>query len=79
MVIFSIKLNEFCFKVSTNAAKNTFQIIQNFFGENATAILGDEDQVNMKVKNTVPAVSDIVVFAHRPKYNSFHENPQTAY
>jgi len=66
MVIFTIELHQLGLKIGAYGCKNTAQVIDHFFGEYATSIFCHKDQMNMYVKNTVPAVSNIVVFLHGP-------------
>lgn len=68
MVILAVELHQFCLKVSTDAGEDHAQVIENFFGEDAAAVFGHKDQMNVHSEYTVPAVANIVVAAHRPNY-----------
>lgn len=47
MVIFAVKLHLLSFKISAYPSKNWAQIVEYFFGEYVTPILGYKDQVYM--------------------------------
>lgn len=66
MVVFSVELHQLSLEVSTYARKDAAQVIDHFFSEYATSIFCHKDQVNVHFKNTVSAMSNIVVFLHRP-------------
>jgi putative transposase len=66
MVILSVELNQFGLEVGAYGGKDAAQVVDHFFGEYTTSIFSHKDQVNVHVKNTVPTVSNIVVFLHRP-------------
>ena len=67
MVVFTIKLHQLRFKVCTDAGKYRTQVVKNLFCEDAMAIFGYEDQVDMKQRNAVSPMANIIVIStHRP-------------
>lgn len=69
MVIFTIKLHQFRFKVCADAGKYWAQVVKNLFGEDFTAVYCYEDQMYMYQETAVSSMANIIVTAHRPKYN----------
>ena len=66
MVMLTIEFHQFRFKVGANTSEDTSQVVNHFFGEHATAVFCHKDQVDMHLENAMPAVSNFVVFLHRP-------------
>lgn len=66
MIIFTIELHQLRLEVSAYTRKDAAQVIDHFFGEYTTSIFSHKDQMNVHVKNTVSATSNIVTFLHRP-------------
>ena len=62
MVFLSIEFHKLCLKIATNTGKNFLQVVKDFPCKDSVAIFRDKDQMNMEMKDTVPAVSDIVDF-----------------
>lgn len=70
VVILAIELHQFRFKVSADAGEHRAQIVENLFGEDVAPVFGHKDQMNVHHEYAVTSVSNIVVFSHRPNYNS---------
>ena len=66
MVVLAVELHQFRLEVGAYGSKDAAQVVDHFFGEYATSIFSHKDQMYVHVKNTVPTVSNIVVFLHRP-------------
>ncbi len=66
MVILPVELHQFRAEVLADGGEDASQIGQHLASEYATAVSGHKDQVNMQVKNTMPAMSYIGFFCHRP-------------
>lgn len=59
VVVLSVKLDKFSFKLLANIREDAAHILKNGFSEHMAAVFGHKDQVNMKVENTVPPVANI--------------------
>src|SRR5665647_2083518 len=76
VIIFTIKLDKFRFKVNTHVSKYDAEIINHFFCEHVAAVFCYKDQMNMHFKNAMSSVPNIIVLFHRPEYNSVMERLQ---
>lgn len=65
MVVFSVKLHKLRFKIMTDTGKYFLKIVKDGLCKDATAILCDKDQMDMKKKNTVSSSTYTVDFFHR--------------
>jgi putative transposase len=68
MVILTVELHQFRPKICADASKYRTQVAQNRFGEHTSPVFRNKDQVNMHHKDAMPAMTNIVVSAHRPNY-----------
>ena len=66
MVIFTIHLNKRCLEVRTDSPERAAQPFNRIAIEYLASIFRHKDQVDMQLKNTVSAVSNVVVIFHRP-------------
>jgi hypothetical protein len=66
MILFAIELYQLRFKVVTDPGKDAAQIVKYLFGEDLAPVFCDKDQVYVHIKNTMPSMSNIVAFLHRP-------------
>jgi hypothetical protein len=67
MVVLAIELYQFRFKVVADRSKDASQIVEHLFGEDLSPVFRDEDQMHVHLKHTVPSMSNIVAFLHRPR------------
>lgn len=66
MVMLAVEFNQLRLKVGADTGKDTTQVVDHFFGEYATTVFCNKDQVNVHLENTMPPVPYFVVFLHRP-------------
>jgi hypothetical protein len=66
VVILTVKLYQFSFKVGTDGSKDVSQVIKDALCEYITPIFGYEHQMNMCQKNAVSSMPNISYIAHRP-------------
>ena len=66
MIVFTVELHQFRFKVVTYVREDYFQLIQNRFCEYVTPVFCYKDQMHMHIENAVSSMSNIIVFFHRP-------------
>lgn len=77
MIVLTVKLYQFRFKVIADTSKYWAQIIKNLFCEYAASVFCHEDQMHMHIKNAVSSSPNIVVvFAHRPEYDRIMQRLQ---
>lgn len=65
MIVFPVKFNKFRLKITANTGKYFLKIVKDGLCKDATAILCDKDQMDMKKKNTVSSSTYAVDFFHR--------------
>ncbi len=65
MIVFSVKFDKFRLKILANTGEYFFQVVKDGLCKDATAILCDKDQMDMKKKNTVSSSTYAVDFFHR--------------
>lgn len=68
MVIFPIHLNQLRLEIHADRGKDTAHIIEYGGSENAAAVFGHKDQMDVHCKNTVSTTTIIVAIVHRPMY-----------
>ena len=66
MVILPVELHQFRVEVLADGGEDAAQVGQHLAGEYTTSVLGHKDQMNMQVKNAMPAMSYLVYIGHRP-------------
>ena len=66
MVIFAVHLGKRCSKVCTDSAEHAPKPFNRIAIEYLAPVFRYKDQMDVHLKNTVSAVSHIVVFYHRP-------------
>ena len=66
MVILAVAFHEFRLEIGAYPCKDAAQVADDVFGEDAAAIFGYKDQVNVDVKDTVSTMPYIAIFHHRP-------------
>lgn len=64
-----IEFHQLSLKVKTDPREDRAQVVNHLFGEYATAVFGNEDQMHMHLEYTVSSVANLVVISHRPNYN----------
>ncbi len=64
VIIFPVKLYEFSFKVFTNVRKDRLHKVEDFFSKNVSSVFGDENQMNMNIKDTMSTMTDIGIISH---------------
>jgi len=66
MVIFAVHLGKRCLKVRANSPEQAAKPFNRIAIEYFAPVFRHKDQMYVHLKNTVSAVSNIVVFHHRP-------------
>jgi putative transposase len=69
MVILAVELNKHCLKVCADGGKDAGKVVENLLCEDVAPVFCYEDQMHVHHKYAVSSVSNVVVIAHRPKYN----------
>jgi hypothetical protein len=59
VVVFSVGLNEIGFEVPTDLLENGSQALDGVTIQDLFAVLGDEDQMDMNLKDAMSAMSDV--------------------
>ena len=59
MVFLTVELHEFGLEVLTDIRKDVAHVLQCFFAKHALAVFSHKDQMDVHVKDTMSAVSDI--------------------
>jgi hypothetical protein len=59
VVVFSVGLNEIGFEVPTDLLENGSKALDGIAIKDLFAVLGDEDQMDMNLKDAMPAMSDV--------------------
>jgi len=59
VVVFSVGLNEIGFEVPTDLLENGSQALDGVTIKDLFAVLGDEDQMDMNLKDAMSAMSDV--------------------
>lgn len=68
MIVFAVHLNQFGFKVMAHSHKDVSKVSDSLAVKYLSSILGYKDQMNVEGKNTMPAVSNVLDFSHRPEH-----------
>ena len=66
MVVFAVHLDQLGFEVSADFGEDFMQALNGVPVEYFSTIFRYKDQVDVNLKNTVPTVSNIIIFIHRP-------------
>ena len=66
VVILAIEFHQFRLKVLAYGGHHLAQVVQNILGEHPTTVLGDKDQVNVKIKYAVSSGSNFAFLVHTP-------------
>jgi len=66
MVIFAVHLGKRCLKVRADSREHAAQPFNRIAIEYFASVFRHKDQMYVHLKNTVSAVSDAIVFCHRP-------------
>lgn len=69
MIDLPVHLHKVCAEVGADLGEEFAQAADGRSVEHATAVFGHKDQMNVEIKDAMPAGSDFVVYCHRPKYN----------
>jgi hypothetical protein len=59
VVVFSVGFNEIGFEVPTDLLENDSKALDGIAIKDLFAVLGDEDQMDMNLKDAMPAMSDV--------------------
>ena len=59
VVVFAVQLNQFCLEINADLGKDGTKTVDCISVKYSISILRDEDQVDMKLKNTVSTVSNV--------------------
>jgi hypothetical protein len=76
MVILAVQLDQVRLEVSTDLAEDGAKSLDGIRIEHTVAVLRHKDQVNVHLELAVSSVSNVFVFGHRPKYNTFMKRLQ---
>jgi hypothetical protein len=66
VVVFAVHLDQLGLEVGADFLKDQLKPLDRIRIKDPITILGDEDQVNMKLKYTVSSVSNVTCAEHRP-------------
>lgn len=66
MIFFAVEFDEFSFKIRADVREDELQIIEDSFVKDVSAVLCDEDQMDMKIKNDMSAMVECSLLFHRP-------------
>lgn len=66
MAILAIHFYQGCFKAFANLAKHQAQPIYGITIKHLATIFRHKDQMDVHLENTMPAMSNFIVFFHRP-------------
>lgn len=84
MIVFAVEFDEFSFEIGADVRKNELQIIKDSFVKDISAVFGEEDQMDMKIKNDMSTVTDFSLLFHRPSIEweksdcpSYHANKES--
>ena len=70
MIVFAVHLNQLGFEVRTNLGEDMSQCLNRFAVEDAAAVFGHEDQMDVHSKNAMSTVTKVLDIWHRPEYNT---------
>ena len=59
VVVFAVHLNQRRFKIVANVGENGTKTVEGIFVKDPISVLCDKDQVNMKLKHAMSAVSNV--------------------
>ena len=74
MVVFTVHLDQLRLEVAADFGEGFLENFNRLAVQHLLPVLGHEDQMDVHIKNTMSAGSNIVVFLHRPKYNIPHND-----
>jgi putative transposase len=63
----AVQLHQLCFESGADLGENMSQLFNGLAVENAAAVFGHEDQMDMHSEHAMPTVSQIVDVRHRPE------------
>lgn len=66
MVILAVHLDQRCFEVCADSPEHAAQPFNRIAIEYFAPVFRHKDQMDVHLKNAMPAMSNIVVFFHRP-------------
>jgi tRNA A37 threonylcarbamoyladenosine dehydratase len=66
MIVFAVHLDKLSREVKTDLRKDGTKSLDGISVQYSISILCNEDQMDMKLENTVPTVSDFTWQSHRP-------------
>lgn len=64
MIFFAVEFDELCSEIRADTRKNKLQIIEDRFVKDVLAVLCDEDQMDMKIKNDMSAMVECSLLFH---------------
>ncbi len=59
VVVFAVQLNQFCLEIGADLGKDGAKAVDGISVKHPIPILGDEDQVNVKLEHAMPTVSNV--------------------
>jgi hypothetical protein len=66
MILFAVELHQGRIEACADGSEDAFKALHVFLAKHPAPVLCHEDQMNMKRKNAVPTVSNVLYGAHRP-------------
>lgn len=76
VVALAVHLHQLSLEIRTDLGEDMSQLLNSLAVQDATAVFGHEDQMNVHCENAVSAVSKVLAFVHRPDYNTAMEKRQ---
>ena len=70
VIVFAVHLNQLGFEVRTDLGEDMSQCFNSFAVEDAAAVFGHEDQMDVHSKNAMSTVTKVLDIWHRPEYNT---------
>jgi putative transposase len=70
VVALAIHLHQLSLEIRTDLGEDMSQLFDSLAIEDASAVFGHKDQMDMHCENTVSAMSKVLAFIHRPEYTS---------
>ena len=67
VVVLATRFNKLGFEVSTDLLKDGSKPLDRIHVEDPMAILGDKDQVNVKLEHTMSTTSNVIYNSHSPR------------
>ncbi len=76
MIALAVKFQKLPLKFKADVTHDLAHVVQNALGKDNLPVFCHEDQMNVQIVNTMPAVTNICCVSHRPRYNNDHADRQ---